>query len=73
MTLCDQLEGYMARFTVDNGNTAAAAGNGEAKQVAVPDGMRPVPSKKKDDLDDKYGGTGGKKVRRTALHSASVR
>ena len=53
----------MGRFRLDNGDTAAAAGNDEAKQIAVPDGMRQMASKKKDELDDKYSGTGGKKVR----------
>ncbi len=62
VTLCEQLEAYMGRFATDNGNAAAAAGNGEVKQLAVPSGMREMASKKKDELDDKYGGTGGKKV-----------
>ncbi len=62
VTLCEQLEAYMSRFATDNGDAAAAAGNGEVKQLAVPSGMRAMASKKKDELDDKYGGTGGKKV-----------
>ena len=62
VTLCEQLEAYMSRFATDNGNAAAEAGNGEAKPLAVPSGMRQMASKKKDELDDKYGGTGGKKV-----------
>ena len=57
VTLCDQLESYMSRFAVDNGTKPDAAGNGVAK--AVQEGFRPA---KKDDLDDKYGGTGGKKA-----------
>ena len=62
VTLCEQLEAYMGRFATDNGNAAAAVGNGEVKQLAVPSGMREMASKKKDELDEKYGGTGGKKV-----------
>ena len=52
----------MSRFATDNGNAAAGVGNGEVKELAVPSGMRQMASKKKDELDDKYGGTGGKKV-----------
>ena len=62
VTLCDQLEAYMSRFALDNGDTAAVAGNGNAKEVAVPEGLKQMTSKKKDELDDKYGGSGGKKV-----------
>ena len=49
----------MSRFAVDNGAKADAVGNGEAKQLAASEGKV---IKKKDDVDDKYGGTGGKKV-----------
>jgi hypothetical protein len=58
VTLCDQLEAYISRFAVDNGTKADAVGNGDAKQLAASDGKMI----KKDDVDDKYGGTGGKKV-----------
>lgn len=60
MTLCEQVEAYLARFAGDERAPEAEEG---AKSVEAPKGTRAI-VKIKDDLEDKYSLGGSKKVRR---------
>lgn len=58
MTLCEQVEAYLARFAGDEKSPEAAEG---AKSVDAPAGTRAM-VKAKDPLEDKYSLAGAKKV-----------